>query len=165
MSTRAWKCTKGAWGLLPPVIPSGQCHHMTFAMSNDFATTEYFSLIFSRLFLYRVDFFLYWYIYYLLLLGIIISFAVRWASDNAFHCKLRGPWSESYIGISWISLGGRNRSPWLHLTKVWISTLRGRCLCTFDIPGRCLLTAHKTRSEIKPKDQGKFMSNGGWTTE
>ena len=30
-----------------------------------------------------------------------------------------------------------------HSTKVWIGTLRGLCLCKFDIPGRRMFATHK----------------------
>ena len=61
-----------------------------------------------------------------------------------------GPWFESYTGLTWISQGTRNESPRLRSTKVWIGTLRGLCLCKLDIPGRHMLAAHKTGSEIVP---------------
>ena len=46
------------------------------------------------------------------------------------------------------SLGTRNESPKLHLTKVLIGKLNGQCLCMFGIPGCCMLTAHETEREI-----------------
>ena len=39
-------------------------------------------------------------------------------------------------GLTWISLGTRNEPQRLHLTKVWIVTLRGKCGC--DIPYSCV---------------------------
>ena len=56
-----------------------------------------------------------------------------------------------------------------------IGTVRGQCLCKFDIPGCSMLAANKTGNEIvphadlnasflrQPNDQGKLLSKGGPT--
>ena len=52
---------------------------------------------------------------------------LTWPSGRTFDFRSRCPWFESYTDLMWISLGKRNESP----TKVWIVTLRGRCLFKF----------------------------------
>ena len=61
----------------------------------------------------------------------------------AFDWRSRGPWLESYAGLT--EFLRAQESPSLHSTKVWFRTPRGRCLCEFDIPGRRMLAAHKNR--------------------
>ena len=72
-----------------------------------------------------------------------MKYGARWSNG-----KSRCPLFESYTGLKWISLSTRNDSPRLHSTKVWICTLRERCLWKLYIPGRRMLAAHKTGSEI-----------------
>ena len=49
---------------------------------------------------------------------VFTSYGARCFSSSAFTCRSRGPWFESYIGLTWISLSTRNESPKLHSTKV-----------------------------------------------
>ena len=73
----------------------------------------------------------------------------RWPSDSAFDWRSRGPKFESCAGLTWIiSLGTENQSPSFQSTKVWSGTLRGLCLCKFDIAVRRNLAAHTTGNEI-----------------
>ena len=77
--------------------------------------------------------------------NIFISFS----SVKTWPCIVwTGPWFKSYTGLTWISQCPRNESPRLHSTNLWIGTLRRLCLCKLDIPGRRMLAAHKTGSEI-----------------
>ena len=55
---------------------------------------------------------------------------------------------KSYSGLMCISLGKINEYARLHLTKVRNGTPRGQWLCKFDIPGCCMLDAHKAGSKI-----------------
>ena len=67
-----------------------------------------------------------------------VSIVAHRSSVSAFTCKSRGLWFESYTGLIWISLGTRNESLRLQSTKVWIGSLRGHCLCMFDITWCCI---------------------------
>ena len=71
----------------------------------------------------------------------------RWTSGSVFAYGSRGPWFESYTGLI-LLWAQKNKSLRLHSTKVWIGTLRGQCMCKFDIPGRRMLVEHKTGSEV-----------------
>ena len=71
--------------------------------------------------------------------GMQIGPVVVYVSDF----RLRGLWFKSNTGLMWISQGTRNKSPRLHSNKVWIGTLRGLCLCMFDILGYSMLAAVK----------------------
>ena len=72
---------------------------------------------------------------------------VRWFSGSAFDCRSRGPWSESYTCLMWISLGTNNESPRFHSIKVWIGTLRGQCQYQFDIPAGRRSWQHTKKSK------------------
>ena len=73
---------------------------------------------------------------------------VRWSNGSTFHCRLRGLWFESYTGLSLIFSGHKKlifEAP-LEQGVNWYP--ERACLCKFDIPGRCMLAAYKTVSEI-----------------
>ena len=67
---------------------------------------------------------------------IITYMEAHWSIGSAFVCRSRGPRFE-YTGLAWISQGTRNESP-----------LDQGVNCKLDIPGRSMLAAHKSRSEI-----------------
>ena len=88
-------------------------------------------------------------------------------------CRL---FKESEVRIlHWPNVNLSGHKKWisrLHSTKVWNGTLRGLCLCKFDIPGCRMLAAHKTGSEIVSQGDPNAlvskcspMSKGCWTAE
>ena len=128
--------------------------------------TVVFSGQYSRPLLYRVNLFIWINIWYFLLEKLVffienplfiwnttleltlksftqIFLCIR-GDVGAFDYRSKCHWFESIYNFS----DKRNGSPRIHLAKEWIGTMRGRCLCKFDILRRRIMDAHKTGSII-----------------
>ena len=102
----------------------------------------------------------------------------RCSSGNAFDCRSRGPWFESYTGLKRISMGTRNESPSLQCVNWYperVVPMQVLCLycswapyfgCTQNREWNIFAPGKSERLFLNVAQwPGEVIVKGGWTTE